>query len=84
MKDKDMSNNNDLKGKIDWVTTLVPFFGVAALGALFMIVPESSKTVLESVRKFIGDDCAPIWQLHVGSHDFHIGTCRRHHVLFLE
>lgn len=43
--------------RIDWVTTLVPFFGVAALGALFMIIPEGSKTVLETIRKFIGDDC---------------------------
>ena len=46
-----------LSGRIDWVTTLVPFFGVAALGALFMIIPDGSKTVLEAVRKFIGDDC---------------------------
>ena len=43
--------------RIDWVTTLVPFFGVAALCVLFMVIPDSSKTVLESVRKFIGDDC---------------------------
>ena len=46
-----------LSGRIDWVMTLVPFFGVAALGALFMLIPEGSKTVLEAVRKFIGDDC---------------------------
>lgn len=46
-----------LSGRIDWVTTLVPFFGVAALCALFMAIPEGSKTVLEAVRKFIGDDC---------------------------
>ena len=46
-----------LCGRIDWVMTLVPFFGVAALGALFMLIPEGSKTVLEAVRKFIGDDC---------------------------
>ncbi len=46
-----------LSGRIDWVTTLVPFFGVAALCALFMAIPEDSKTVLEAVRKFIGDDC---------------------------
>jgi BCCT family betaine/carnitine transporter len=46
-----------LSGRIDWVMTLVPFFGVAGLGALFMLIPEGSKTVLEAVRKFIGDDC---------------------------
>lgn len=47
----------NLNGRIDWVMTLVPFFGVAALGALFMLIPDGSKTVLEAVRKFIGDDC---------------------------
>ena len=45
-----------LKDRIDWLTTLVPFFGVAVLGAVFMIIPEGSKNVLETVRKFIGDD----------------------------
>lgn len=47
----------ELGRRIDWVTTLVPFFGVAALCVLFMVIPDSSKTVLESIRKFIGDDC---------------------------
>ena len=46
-----------LSRRIDWITTLVPFWGVVALCALFMIIPEGSKTVLEAVRKFIGDDC---------------------------
>lgn len=47
----------ELGRRIDWVTTLVPFLGVAALCVLFMVIPDSSKTVLESIRKFIGDDC---------------------------
>lgn len=52
-----MENRERLSGRIDWMTTLVPFFGVAALCALFILLPEGSKTVLEAVRKFIGDDC---------------------------
>lgn len=52
-----MKEKESLKGRIDWVTTLVPFFGVAVLGALFMVVPDGSKTILEAIRKFIGDDC---------------------------
>lgn len=52
-----MKERESLKGRIDWITTLVPFFGVAVLAALFMMVPEGSKTVLEAIRKFIGDDC---------------------------
>ena len=48
---------NGLRNKIDWVTTLVPFIGVVALCVLFMSAPEESKMILESVRKFVGDDC---------------------------
>lgn len=52
-----MNERENVWGRIDWITTLVPFFGVAALAAVFMLVPEGSKNVLESIRKFIGDDC---------------------------
>ena len=49
-----MNERESLKGRIDWITTLVPFFGVAILAALFMMAPEGSKTILEAIRKFIG------------------------------
>lgn len=52
-----MKEKEHLGGRIDWITTLVPFFGVAALGMLFMLIPDGSKTVLEAIRHFIGDDC---------------------------
>ena len=48
---------NNLKGKIDWMTTFLPFICVAVLCVLFMAIPDESKRVLESIRKFIGDDC---------------------------
>ena len=48
---------NKLSGRIDWATTLIPFVGVVALCALFMLIPDGSKVVLEQTRKFIGDDC---------------------------
>lgn len=67
--------NESLKGRIDWITTLVPFFGVAILAALFMMVPEGSKTVLEAIRKFIGDDCGLYYAiLGVGVFWLTIGT----------
>ena len=67
--------NESLKGRIDWITTLVPFFGVAILAALFMMVPEGSKTVLEAIRKFIGDDCGLYYAiLGVGVFWLSIGT----------
>lgn len=52
-----MEQKEKLRKRIDWVTTLVPFIGVTALGTLFMLLPDGSKTVLEAIRKFIGDDC---------------------------
>lgn len=52
-----MEQKEKLRKRIDWVTTLVPFVGVTALGTLFMLLPDGSKTVLEAIRKFIGDDC---------------------------
>ena len=52
-----MEQEVKLKNRIDWITTILPFLGVSILCALFMIVPNSSKTVLETIRKFIGDDC---------------------------
>jgi len=52
-----MKEKENLGGRIDWITTFVPFFGVASLGMLFMFIPDKSKTVLEAIRHFIGDDC---------------------------
>lgn len=52
-----MKSRESLNGRIDWLTTFIPFIGVVALCAVFIVAPESSKTVLEAIRKFIGDDC---------------------------
>ena len=52
-----MRNKESLKARIDWVTTLVPFICVTVLCVLFMFEPDSSKNVLEKVRKFMGEDC---------------------------
>ena len=52
-----MSEIDSLKGRIDWLTTIIPFVGVAALGTVFMLWPDASKKVLEAIRLFIGDDC---------------------------
>lgn len=41
--------------EIDWMITLVPFFLVIGLCALFFCVPEQSNAVLSEVRFFFGD-----------------------------
>ena len=43
------------KRKIDWATMLIPFAIVIALMAVFMIVPEESKNVVDTMRGFFGD-----------------------------
>lgn len=43
------------KRRIDWATMLVPFIIVIALMAVFMIAPEGSKSVVDTMRGFFGD-----------------------------
>lgn len=43
------------KKKIDWVTMLIPFVIVIALMAVFMLMPEESKSVVDTMRGFFGD-----------------------------
>ncbi|MDE6022775.1 MAG: BCCT family transporter, partial [Muribaculaceae bacterium] len=43
------------KKNIDWPTMLIPFAIVIAMMAVFMIVPEQSKNVVDSMRGFFGD-----------------------------
>ena len=47
-----MQNENK---RIDWTTMLIPFAIVIALMALFMIVPDQSKTAVDTLRGFFGD-----------------------------
>lgn len=49
--------DNKLFSRIDWSKTLIPFAGMIILCILFIIYPDSSKSVLEKTRHFIGDDC---------------------------
>ena len=43
------------KRKIDWVTMLIPFVIVIALMGIFMIVPDQSKTTVDTLRDFFGN-----------------------------
>ena len=44
-----------MKKEIDWTTMLVPFAIVVALMAVFMLYPDSSKSVVDTLRGFFGD-----------------------------
>lgn len=40
---------------IDWITMLIPFALVIVLMAVFMLIPEQSKVVVDDMRGFFGD-----------------------------
>lgn len=58
-----MSDSKNLKSKIDWVTTLVPFGIVLALGVVFMLMPDESKVFVDEIRSFLGDSCGLYYAL---------------------
>lgn len=58
-----MKKKNNLGGQIDWISTLVPLFGVIALCVVFMMMPEASSNVLGVIRGFLGDDCGIYYAL---------------------
>lgn len=43
------------KNRIDWITILIPFSIVVTMMAVFMIVPEESKNIVDTMRGFFGD-----------------------------
>ena len=44
-----------LHQEIDWVSTIVPLFGVLLLGVLFLVIPEQSSLILSGIRTWLGD-----------------------------
>lgn len=44
-----------LKKRLDWTITVIPFVCIAALCFIFMVYPQSSGSILGSVRFFLGD-----------------------------
>lgn len=59
------SRSKFLKGRIDWITTAVPFLIIVFLCLSFVIFPESSKSMLDSVRFFLGDQLG-VYYLAIG------------------
>lgn len=53
-----MKKDNHVSGlhrRLDWMTTLVPFFCIVLLCMLFMAFPAGSADILSSIRFFLGD-----------------------------
>lgn len=45
-----------LSSQLDWVSMIVPLAGVLLICVVFVLCPEQSKLVLDTVRGFLGDD----------------------------
>lgn len=54
-----------LKGRIDWVTTAVPFLLILLLCLCFFLFPDASKNMLDSIRFFLGDQLG-VYYLAIG------------------
>ena len=55
MKSSSHVSIRELRKRLDWVTTLIPLAAIAVLCILFLMYPESSSSVLNSIRFFLGD-----------------------------
>jgi len=42
--------------RIDWISMIVPLIGIVALGVAFIVIPDSSQQMLDTIRGFLGDD----------------------------
>ncbi|MFR4783423.1 MAG: hypothetical protein ACLUAR_11425 [Pilosibacter sp.] len=61
-----MSSKNSetpLKDRIDWVTVIVPFLAILALCVCFILMPDASKSVLDTIRFILGDTLRPVLSL---------------------
>ncbi|MCC8026221.1 MAG: BCCT family transporter [Clostridium sp.] len=52
-----------LKKRLDWIITLIPFFAIVILCFLFMVFPQGSASILESIRFFLGDQLGSYYLL---------------------
>ena len=50
-----MKKDKAIKGKVDWLVTLVPFITIIGLALLLFLLPEQSNRVIGKVRFFVGD-----------------------------
>ena len=58
-----MDDKKTFGEQIDWFSTIVPLAGVVAVCAVFMMMPEQSVLLLQTVRGFLGDECGIYYAL---------------------
>lgn len=58
-----MKKKEDLREHVDWFAMAVPLISVIALCVIFMLLPNQSVIVLQSIRQFLGDECGIYYAL---------------------
>ncbi len=58
-----MDDKKTFGEQIDWFSTIVPLAGIVAVCAVFMMMPEQSVLLLQTVRGFLGDECGIYYAL---------------------
>ena len=61
-----------LKGRLDYVSMIIPLLGVVLLCVLFMLMPAKSSYIIQMIRGFLGNDCGIYYALLVVEDDFDI------------
>lgn len=52
-----------LKGRLDYVSMIIPLLGVVLLCVLFMLMPAKSSYIIQMIRGFLGNDCGIYYAL---------------------
>lgn len=58
-----MNLSHPLKDRLDWTTTLIPLAVIILLCILFLLYPEGSTSILNSIRFFLGDQLGSYYLL---------------------
>lgn len=62
-QEKPIPRRQNLRKRLDWIITLIPFFSIVILCFIFMVFPMISGSILESVRFFLGDQLGSYYLL---------------------
>lgn len=63
MDPKSLEPDSTAAGRLDWITTVIPFTCILFLCLVFFALPETSGRILASVRSFLGDELGACYLL---------------------
>ena len=64
--EKKERENESLKGRMDWITMIIPLVLVVVMAVIIISMPEQSEYYLGIIRNFVGDSCGIYYQVIAG------------------